>query len=408
MQAEDLGDARPEECRVVLERGEAPDVDGQQVDRGLAIDDPLGQGPTRAAGRRDPDRVEAGADEETPDGRRLAEDELVVRREALGAVVELPDTGVAQCRYAHEGTVHQDREVVPVLVEQLELEGIRDLIGRDPRPGIGLEATDDEAADLLLEVCVAIRIAQDREVRPHPVDLVRDDIEVLGGVERHRDADLRREVIGPLTCAVDDDLGLDVAPVRTNARDGAVVDQDLTDPDVLDDRGAAHPRPACQGLGQIGRVGRPVAGQPDTADQVVDRHQRVARERLFRHEQLALEVEGLGRRGRTAQLHHPVLGPGDRHTAALLVAGTQPGLLLQLGIQLGRVLDEPCAGLRRAQLADQSGGVPRGAAGELALLQKHHVGLPGLGQVIGHARPDDTPADDDDPCPGGEVAHGRS
>src|SRR3712207_8594809 len=41
---------------------------------------------------------------------------------------------------------------LPVLVEQLELEGVRDGLGCDPGLGLRLEAADDEAADLLLVV----------------------------------------------------------------------------------------------------------------------------------------------------------------------------------------------------------------------------------------------------------------
>jgi hypothetical protein len=40
--------------------------------------------------------------------------------------------------------------------------------------------------------------------------------------------------------------------------------------------------------------------------------------------------------------------------------------------------------------------VPRGAAGQLTLLEQHHVGAAEFGQVIGHARADHTAADDDD------------
>jgi hypothetical protein len=76
--------------------------------------------------------------------------------------------------------------VVPVLLEQLELERVGDRVGRDPRLRLGLEAADDEPADLLLEVGVAVRVAQDRQVAVDALDLVGDDVEVLGGVERAR------------------------------------------------------------------------------------------------------------------------------------------------------------------------------------------------------------------------------
>ena len=47
-------------------------------------------------------------------------------------------------------------------------------------------------------------------------------------------------------------------------------------------------------------------------------------------------------------------------------------------------------------LADQPGGMPGGAAGELALLEQHDVAPAELGEVVGDARADDAAADDDD------------
>ena len=45
---------------------------------------------------------------------------------------------------------------------------------------VRLEAADDQAADFLLEIRIAIGIAQHRQVRVHAIDLLGHDIEVLG------------------------------------------------------------------------------------------------------------------------------------------------------------------------------------------------------------------------------------
>ena len=291
--------------------------------------------------------------------------------------------------------------MVPVLVEQLELERVRDLVGRDPRLRLGLEAADDQPADLLLEVRVAVGVAQDRQVGMDALDLVGDDVEVLGGVQRHGDVDAGREGVGPLAGAVDDDLGLDVAVARCRTpTTDVVLGEDVEDPDVLDHPRAALPRPLGQRHGEVGRVGLAVAGQPDGADEVVGRHQRPALAGLLRREDLALQVERLGGRGGAAQLDHPVLGARDGDAAAALEPRAQPGLVLQPRVEVGRVLHEAGAALGRPQLADQAGRVPRRAARQLALLEEQDVGLAGLGQVVGDARADDAAADDDDarPC----------
>src|SRR6202044_921857 len=103
-----------------VEAGEAPDVDRGQVEARLPLADPLGQGLARAARRRDAYRVEAGTNEEVPKLRSLAKDELVIRGEALRPVVELLDPGFGERGDPRDRALHQDREVLPVLVEQPE------------------------------------------------------------------------------------------------------------------------------------------------------------------------------------------------------------------------------------------------------------------------------------------------
>lgn len=88
-----------------------------------------------APGRRNPDRVEASSDEEPLDPRDRAEEELVVRCEALRPVVELADADVGEDGQPMDRTAHEDLEVLPVLVEQLELERVGQLVWRDPRLG---------------------------------------------------------------------------------------------------------------------------------------------------------------------------------------------------------------------------------------------------------------------------------
>ncbi len=211
----------------------------------------------------------------------LAEDELVVGGEALRAVVELLDAGHLERGDAQQGVVHQDLEMVPILLQQLEFERIRDVVGRYPRLGLRLEATDDEPADLLLEVRVAVGVAQDRQVGVHTVDVLGDDVEVLGRMQRHVDACHRADLFGPLPGAVDDDLGLDVALVGAHAGGSSVLGENAGDPGLFDDARTAHPRALGKRERQVGRVGLAVGGQPDGADQVVDPHHGIVLERLL-------------------------------------------------------------------------------------------------------------------------------
>ena len=63
----------------------------------------------------------------------------------------------------------------------------------------------------------------------------------------------------------------------------------------------------------------------------------------------------------------------DVEAAALLPAGGEAGLLLERRVELDAVAAHPRRVARRARLADESRCVPRGAAGELALLEQHDV-----------------------------------
>ncbi len=301
--------------------------------------------------------------------------------------------------------------MVPVLVEQPELERVGQRVGRDPRLRLGLEPADDQPADLLLDVGVAVGVAQDRQVPVHPVDLLGDHVKMLGRVQRHGDPAHRADLLGPLAGAVDDHLGLDVAPIGPDPRHGAARVPDAGHPGPLAHRHAAVAGAPGQRGGQVGRVGPAVTGQPDRPRQIGDLHERVELAGSLRADQLAFELIRLGGRGRPAQLHHAVRRPGDRDAAAPPEAGGQAGLLLEPGVQLGGVLDQPGAVLRGAELADQAGRVPGGAAGQLALLQQQHVGPAHPGQMVGDAGPDHAPADDHDPGAagkGGRVRAGRA
>ena len=301
--------------------------------------------------------------------------------------------------------------MLPVLVEELELERVRDLRRRDPGLRNRLEPADHEASDLLLDVDVAVGVTQDRQVRVHALELVGDDVEVLGRVQRHRHADLVAEGLGPLAGTVDDDLGLDVAGVRPyaghapSARGLGRVDAEDTHP--LVDADAVAARALGQREGEVRRVGPPVLGQPDGTEQVVDGDDRPALLGLLGREHLAVEVEGRRGGGRPPQLHHPVLGARHDQPAALAVAGGQSGLGLEPGVQLGGVLHQPRAALAGAQQPDQAGRVPGGAARQRALLEEHDVGPAELGEVVRRRAADHAAADDDDAGAGREVSHRR-
>ena len=306
-----------------------------------------------------------------------------------------------------DGRFHQHAEVIPVLLEELELERVRQRVGGDPRLGRRLEAADDEPADLLLHVRVPVGVAQDGELRVDPLDGLGHHVEVLGRMERDVDAAEEADRLRPLAGAVHDHLGLDGAPVGHDARHPAVPRGDAGDPGVLLDAHAPQAGPAGERGRHVDRVDGGIAGEPEGAEQIARLEDGVPLEGLAGVEQLALEVVGLGRRRRPAELDHPLGRARHRHAAAPLEARGEPRLRLELAVEAGGVLHEAGPGLGRAELAEEARRVPRRAARELPLLEQEDVGPPEAGQVVRGRGPDHATADDHDAGPVGQIAPGR-
>ena len=108
-----------------------------------------------------------------------------------------------------------------------------------------------------------------------------------------------------------------------------------------------------------------------------------------------VDVEGAGHRGLPVDLVLALLGQRDGDRADLPHAGGDAGLGLELDVEIGGIFGEPRHVLRGAQLADQPGGVPGRAGGELLALEQHDVGPAELGQMIGDRAAGNAAADDD-------------
>jgi hypothetical protein len=189
-------------------------------------------------------------------------------------------------------------------------------------------------------------------------DLVGDDVEVLGRVQGDGDATHRTDGLGPLPAAVDDDVGLDRAAIRSYAGDGARANVDADHAGPFEHQAPAQADALGQGLRHVGRVRGAIARQPDGAQQVRRVEDGVELLGPVGADELALQVEGLGGRDRTPELHHALRRTGDRHAPTTLVSGPEAGLGLEPAVELGRVLHQPGAVLGRSQLTDQPRRVP--------------------------------------------------
>ena len=293
-----------------------------------------------------------------------------------------------------EGGLHQHAEVIPILLQELELERGGQRIGGDPRLGLRLEAPHDEATDLLFDVGVPVGVTQNGQVRVHPRNGFGHDVEVLGRVEGHVDPAEEADRLRPLTGAVHDDLGLNDPPVRDHARDPAGAGDDVRDARALGDAHAPHAGAAGQRRRHVDRIDGAVARQPEGAEQIADLQNGVALPSLHRRQQFTLEVVGLCGGRRPAELDQSLGRPGHRHPTTPLETGGETGLGLELAVEAGRILHQSGPGLGRPELAEEACRVPRRAARQLPLFEEDDVAPPAAGQVIGGRGPDDTAADD--------------
>ena len=123
---------------------EAADIDRPQIVRRLALGHPFGEHHAGAAAGRDAEGVEAGPDIDAAHLRRLSEDEIPVRREALRPVDELFDARRLHGGNAADGKLEQRLEMVEVVFQKLELEVLRQSLDC-PGLGIGLVAAHHQA-----------------------------------------------------------------------------------------------------------------------------------------------------------------------------------------------------------------------------------------------------------------------
>ena len=157
---------------------------------------------------------------------------------------------------------------------------------------------------------------------------------------------------------------------------------------------------------ELRRVDLAVGLEEAGADDPVGGHQREAVTRLVRGDLVERQAVGLGPADLAADLLEPFGGGGELDAPALHPGGCVLGLL-QTSIEVDGVHVHPGERGIRPELTDESGGVERRPAGQLAALEQDDVGLTQLGQVVRDAGPTDTTTDDDDTGLGGYVDAGR-
>ncbi len=144
------------------------------------------------------------------------------------------DLGRFDRRDALDGVLHQRGEALPVGGQELVLEIARDAV-QPERGRVALVPARDEPADLLAPVDQQVGVAQGREVVPHSLDRLGDDVEVRHGDDGQGQPDHLADLAAPLPGGVHHDLGLDRALVGDHVVDAAVLQVDLLHVRVRED-----------------------------------------------------------------------------------------------------------------------------------------------------------------------------
>src|SRR5690242_16298274 len=147
--------ARDEEALGILVREEAGDIDLPEVERRLAMHDPVREREPGAPARLDADRVEAGGDEEVLQVWRWPEHVTAIDGEAFRPIEELADADLAETGDAPQRVIQDRREMLVVFGQFAESEVFRNAID-GPRLGDRLKRTDEKLAGIFLVISAVI------------------------------------------------------------------------------------------------------------------------------------------------------------------------------------------------------------------------------------------------------------
>ena len=391
-----LDGSRHGELAACILRPETTDVHLPRVEARLTVENPLAHHSADAAGARDAVRAEPGGDEESVD-RALAEHELVVRREAFGAVDQRDDLGGFGGRDPPNRVGHDRREPIPVFGEQLVVEVGRDAV-HAPRRGIPFVAAEDEAAGLASEVDEVVRVSELGQFVGDAVDGRGDHVLVGHRNDRNRDPGEQRNVRRVHPAREHHGFRLDASVIGLHRAHAAVDDVESGDADAGLDAHAARLRAADECVGEATGIEVAVGGQPQATEHAGRIHEREQIVGFGRADEFHRQAERLGPAVLARQFLHARRRRGDAQRADFAPAGGAAGLL-GLGFEAAVHVDAVHHHARQRQaapeLADESGRVERGTARDLGSFEHEHIGAAGLGEMPGDARTTNSRTDDD-------------
>ena len=186
---------------------------------------------------------------------------------------------------------------------------------------LGLETTHQQATNLLLEIDIAVGIAQAGQVGVDFCDLASDDIHVFAGVQRDRQADTGAKRSRPHAARDDNRVGGDCSKGGAHRLGAPIAGVDGENLGLLEDFDAARARAFGKGLCDVCRVGLAVARQPNRANEIIGAHRRPFVSGLGRRQDFAIDALHARGGGHATEQCHAVLRARNRQRTTLLPAG---------------------------------------------------------------------------------------
>ena len=195
---------------------------------------------------------------------------------------------------------------------------------------------------------------------------------------RHRhDRDVHARERADLLCVhaagVDDDLGLDPAPIGLDARHASALDGHARDPGAGRDLRSAAPRTFGERERQLARVDVAVGRQERRAEDAVRGHRREELLRLVGRDQLERQTERLRPARLPRDLLHPLGRRREPERSDLVPARLETHFGLERAVEVDALHHHPRERERAAELTNQARRVEGRPARELGALDEHHV-----------------------------------
>ena len=213
-------------------------------------------------------------------------------------------------------------------------------------------------------------IAHHREIRGQIGELLSVCVVVLAGVQWHVDPGKTTQVPRPQTGRIDDELRLNVAPVRGYSAHTALVVVNIDHLYVFQAKCPALPGALDECRHHVHRTRMPVLGDPTAAHQPLGLEQWVDGSDFIHGDHVDPgNAESIVHGGNALQLLEARFAMGNAETAHLPEARRLLRLLLQLVDEPHGVFAQPGVALVGAHGADQSRSMPARATGELLTFQ---------------------------------------